>query len=203
MILQVFIIGAVVSFAGSIPPGTLNILVLQLGFENKFKAAMRFALAVALIEYPYAWIAVEFESWVTSSPSVQENFKLLAAVVMLVLGLLGLWSARKPSITSVRVEESGFKRGLILSILNPQAIPWWVGMTAYLRSQGWILLDTPFRLHSYVLGTAVGALCLLTLFALGAQRLSGLVRHNRVLAVLPSAVLVVLGVVGILNLYIR
>ena len=50
LVVQVFFIGLVASFLGSIPPGTLNILVLQLGLDNKLKAALRFALAVALIE---------------------------------------------------------------------------------------------------------------------------------------------------------
>jgi threonine/homoserine/homoserine lactone efflux protein len=156
LILQVFIIGLVASFIGSIPPGTLNIMVLQMGLENKIRTAMRFILAVALIEYPYAWIAVEFEYLITSSPVVQQNFKLLAAIVMLALGILALWSARKPSALTVKLQESGFRKGLILSILNPQAIPWWIGMTAYLKVQGWIVLDTNWRLHSYVLGTSAG-----------------------------------------------
>ncbi len=38
----VFLIGLVFSFVGSIPPGTLNICVLQLGLERKTAAALRF-----------------------------------------------------------------------------------------------------------------------------------------------------------------
>lgn len=202
MVIQVFIIGAVASFVGSIPPGTLNILVLQLGLENKLKAALRFALAVALIEYPYAWIAVEFEAWITSSPAIQEHFKLLAAVVMISLGAIGIWSARKPTAATVKMQESGFVRGLILSILNPQAIPWWIGVTAYLKSEGWIVLDTHLRIHSYVFGTAVGVLILLTLLAIMAERLSHVIKHNRLMSMIPGIVLLVLGVFTLLNIYI-
>jgi threonine/homoserine/homoserine lactone efflux protein len=201
LVLQAFIIGVVASFVGSIPPGTLNILVLQLGLANKLKAALRFALAVALVEYPYAWIAVAFEGWVTDSPVVQENFKLLAASVMVLMGLMGLWAARKPSAT-VRLQESGFVRGLVLSFLNPQAIPWWIAVTAYLKSQGWIVIDTTARLHAYVLGTSLGALALLTLLAFGAQRGSKVIQHNRLVAILPSAVLLALGVFTFFKIYI-
>jgi threonine/homoserine/homoserine lactone efflux protein len=200
-VVKVFFIGAIVSFIGSIPPGTLNILVLQLGLENKLKAALRFALAVALIEYPYAWIAVEFEAWITSSPVIQQHFKLLAASVMIVLGVLGVWTAQKPTIVSVKMQESGFVRGLILSILNPQAIPWWIGVTAYLKSEGFVVLDTPWRVHSYVLGTAIGALALLTLLAILAERLSHLVTHNKLLAMVPGIVLLVLGILTLVNIY--
>lgn len=202
MVIQVFVIGAVASFLGSIPPGTLNILVLQLGLENKLKAALRFALAVALIEYPYSWIAVEFEAWITSSPAIQENFKLLAAAVMITLGILGIWTAQKPTMATVKMQESGFVRGLILSILNPQAIPWWIGVTAYLKSERWIVLDTPLRLHSYVLGTSVGVLALLTLLAIMAERLSHLVKHNKLLAMAPGVLLLLLGLYTLLSIYI-
>lgn len=199
MILQVFIIGLVASFIGSIPPGTLNIMVLQMGLENKLRTALRFILAVAIIEYPYAWIAVEFEYLITSSPIVQQNFKLLAAVVMLALGILGLWSVRKPSSLTVKLQESGFRKGLILSILNPQAIPWWIGMTAYLKSQGWIVLDTGWRLHSYVLGTSIGVLLLLIVLAFMAQKLASIMKHNRVVALLPSIILIVLGLIALFS----
>jgi threonine/homoserine/homoserine lactone efflux protein len=193
MVLQVFIIGTVVSFIGSIPPGTLNILVLQMGLEKKVRQALLFALAVAIVEYPYAWIAVAFEHWITSSAAVAENFQLLGAVVMTTLGVFSLWSARKPTTLSVRFQESGFARGMILSLLNPQAIPYWIGVTAYLKMQGWIDLSTGWRMHSYILGTSVGAMLLLSLLALLANRMSYVMQHNRYVKLIPGSVLLSLG----------
>ena len=191
---QVFLIGLIFSFLGSIPPGTLNVCVLQLGIEKKIAAALRFALAVSIVEYPYTWIAVQFEYWITSSPVVTENFQLITAVVMTALGLFMLWSARTPSNFSVRFNESGFRRGMILSILNPMAIPFWVGITAYLKAQGWIDLSSTGLLHSYVLGTAVGAMILLTLFTFMAVRLAPYIQHNRFIKIIPGLMLLSLGV---------
>jgi len=193
MIIQVFIIGTIISFIGSIPPGTLNLAVLQLGMEHKIKAAIRFALAVSIIEYPYAWIAVVFEGWITSSPVIIDNFQLITAIVMLVIGAFSVWSARKPSDFSVKFNESGFRRGLILSILNPMAIPFWIAYTAFLKSQGWIDLSTSWRVHSYVLGTSVGVMILLTLFTFLAKRLSSYVKDNRIVKLVPGLTLLVLG----------
>lgn len=190
---QVFIIGLIFSFLGSIPPGTLNVCVLQLGIEKKIAAALRFALAVSIVEYPYTWIAVQFEYWITSSPVVTENFQLITAIVMTVLGVFMLWTARKPSTFSVRFNESGFRRGMILSILNPMAIPFWVGITAYLKAQGWIDLSTTGLLHTYVFGTAVGAMLLLTLFTFMAARLAPYVQHNRFIKIIPGLMLLILG----------
>lgn len=190
---QVFIVGVVFSFLGSIPPGTLNLCVLQLGLEKKIGAALRFSLAVAIIEYPYTWISVEFEKWITSSPAVIENFELLTAVVMTVIGMLNIWSAQRPTQLTNRFSESGFRRGLVLSVLNPMAIPFWIGVTAYLKAQGWVDLSSGLKLHLYVLGTSVGAMILLVLFTYLAHRLSSYVTQNRVVKLVPGITLLALG----------
>lgn len=199
MIIQVFIIGVIISFIGSIPPGTLNLAVLQLGMEQKVRTALRFALAVAIIEYPYAWIAVVFEDWITASPVIVDNFQLITAIVMLVIGAFSIWSARKPTEFSVKFNESGFRRGIILSILNPMAIPFWIAYTAFLKSQGWIDLSTQWRVQSYVLGTSVGVMILLTLFAFLAQRLASYVKDNRIVKLVPGATLLILGLYALVK----
>lgn len=192
--IQVFLVGVIFSFLGSIPPGTLNLSVLQLGLEKKTAAALRFALAVSIVEYPYTWIAIQFEYWITSSPAVVDNFELITAVVMLVIGVLTLWSVRKPSTLTVRFSESGFRRGIVLSILNPMAIPFWIGVTAYLKAQQWLDLSTTGLLHAYVLGTSVGAMLLLTLFALLAKWLSGYIRNDNIVKLIPGLTILALGI---------
>src|SRR5438105_7930787 len=125
--LYVFFLGFFFSFIGSIPPGTLNVSILQLGLEGKTQIALRFAIAVSIIEYPYAWIGVQFQYWLTTSPVVVENFQLIAAIVMTVLGIVNLLPSKTPSGFQKKFSESGFRRGIILSILNPMAIPYWMG----------------------------------------------------------------------------
>lgn len=193
-ILTVFLLGTFFSFIGSIPPGTLNLSVLQLGLEGKIKTALRFALAVSIIEYPYTWIGVEFESWITSSPMIIENFQLITAIVMVAIGVLNLWSAEKPSNFTLRFNESGFRRGLILSILNPMAIPFWIGITAYLKAQGWLNLSSVWLLHSYIFGTSVGAMILLTLFALLAKKLARYINNSKMVKRIPGFTLLALGI---------
>jgi threonine/homoserine/homoserine lactone efflux protein len=197
LLLQAFIIGFVFSFLGSIPPGTLNVLVLQLGLEDRVKTAMRFAFAVAIIEYPYAWIAVVFEKLITSSPQITQNFQLTGAIVMTTIGVFMLWSSRKPSTFAAKFQQSGFGRGLLLSILNPQAIPFWIAVTAYLKTQGWVELDSPAGVHSYVFGTSVGVLALLTILAYGARKVSFAFQSSKVVRMLPGLTLLILGVYGL------
>ena len=151
-----FLVAFAFSFIGSIPPGTINLTALQLGLEHQTKVALRLAIAAAIVEYFYAWLAVVFESYITASPIMLDNFKLIAAVVMIVFGLLNIWSVRKPSNFTQQFQASGFRRGLVLGVLNPLAMPFWIALTAYLKIQGWVLLTTYYQIHAYLLGVTIG-----------------------------------------------
>ena len=118
--------------------------MIQLSLEGHKAAALRFALAAAIFEFPYAYLAVTFSEFITSSPWVIANFRLLAAIVMLTLGIVNIVThmRSKPETKVTEVRKSGFRRGVILSLLNPLAIPFWIGVTAYLRNQQWLVLET-------------------------------------------------------------
>jgi threonine/homoserine/homoserine lactone efflux protein len=140
------------SFTGSLTPGTVNLSCVQLGLEHKARLAWRFALAAAMVEYGYAFLAVTFEKLITSSPLIIRNFHLLAAIVMLTLGILTIRSVSAPSNLTLRFQNSGFRRGLVLGILNPLAMPFWIGIVAYLKSVHWINLSAVVNLHGFLLG---------------------------------------------------
>jgi threonine/homoserine/homoserine lactone efflux protein len=192
-LLWVFLMGTFWSFLGSVPPGTLNLSVLQLGLDDKIKTAWRFAFAVAIIEYPYTWLAIQFEYWITSSPVIIANFQLITAIVMTTIGIGNIWSARKPVVSASKFQASGFRRGIVLSILNPMALPFWIGVTAYLKAQGWITLSSTALLHSYILGTSVGVLLLLALFIVLARRMSGYASQNGWVKLVPGITILALG----------
>ncbi len=122
-LISIFLVAFLFSFMGSIPPGTLNLTILQLGLEEKINIAWRFSLAAALIEYPYAWIAVELSSVIQTSPIITEYFELIGAVVMITLGILNLYASQKPTSAASKFQQSGFRRGILLSILNPLVLP--------------------------------------------------------------------------------
>ena len=197
--IYVFAVGFFFSFIGSIPPATLNLSVLQLGLEKKINIALKFSLAVAIIEYPYAWIGVEFGEWITNSPMVEKNFQLITAVVMLVLGALTVWSSNTPVKAIERFNKSGFRRGIILSILNPMAIPFWIGITAYLKAQGWLSLSDKTHLHLYVLGTAFGVMALLLIYTYLANMFAGHIKNNRIVKLVPGVTLLLLGVYALIK----
>lgn len=193
-LLQNFLVAIVFSFLGSIPPGTLNLTVIQLGIEKKMNLAWRFAIAAALIEYPYAWIAVAFEGWITSSPVIMSNFKLISAVVLILLGGLNIASSQRSSVFTKKFQESGFRRGVMLSLLNPLVMPFWIAIAAYLSVQGWINLSTKGQLHSYLAGISVGAFTLLILAAYLSKRMMAAYQPGSKVKLIPGLVLLALGI---------
>ena len=187
------------SFIGSIPPGTINLTVLQLGLEHKTSIAWRLALAAALIEYPYAFLAIKFEKLITSSPVIVENFHLITAIVMILLGALNLLPGKNPSGIAQKFQSSGFRRGLLLGILNPLALPYWIGITAYLKSQSWIGLNSTFELHAYLLGVSLGALAILGILIYLGKRMAILFEQSAWLKKVPGVVLLGLGVYALIR----
>ena len=192
-VFQVFLIGFLFSFIGSIPPGTLNISVIQLSLSNRFDAAVRFALAAAIIEYPYAFIAVKFAGLITASPWIATHFTLLAAMVMLLLGAINLFQKDTSGSVMLKFRESGFRKGVILSLLNPLAIPFWIGVTAYLKSIGWIRLPTLFEQGMYVFGVSVGTFVLLYLLALLARKFTNVLQRQSLIRKIPGIIFIFLG----------
>jgi len=198
-LLQTFLIAFFFSFLGSIPPGTLNLSMLRLGLEHKMNIAWRFAIAAALVEYPYAWLALLFEDWITSSPAIVNNFKLITAVVMIILGILTLHASSKPLKQMKDVRESGFMKGLLLGILNPLVLPFWIGITAYLKNQGWIIFSTQWEVHSYLFGISLGAFVLLILVAYLARKATSFFSPDGKIKFIPGILLLALGIYALIG----
>lgn len=192
-IIVTFALAFLFSILGSIPPGTINLTIIQLGLERKINIAFRLAVAAALIEYPYAWIAITFKTWILSSPVVLDNMKLITAVVMVLLGVLNILSSGNPSPVLQRFQSSGFRRGIMLGILNPLAMPYWLGITAYLEAQHWIDISTNARLHAYLAGISSGAFAILIMFAFLARKIVTISSYGTRLKKAPGFILLGLG----------
>jgi threonine/homoserine/homoserine lactone efflux protein len=192
-LITTFLIAFLFSFVGSIPPGTLNITILWIGLEGKLTLAWRFAVAAALIEYPYGWIALRFADFVTANEYISENLKLLSGCVMIVFGYLNLSSGKSSGKLKGRLNSSGFRRGLLLGILNPMAIPFWIGVTAYLKSLHWIGLNNFSEMQAYLAGVCSGAFALLMVVALTAKNVFQDLKENKLLRTVPGLTLMVLG----------
>lgn len=202
MSLQVLVIAFIVSFVGSIPPGTINITSMQLSVLDHKRAALFFALAASLTELVYAGVTVRFQMLLNSYPFFTENFQIITAIAMIVLGVLNLFVKSKSSSflskTEILKGRNGFKRGVILGILNPLTIPFWLTVTAYLQSNHWIQLDGIY-FWWYVLGISSGTFGLLLLVNKIGTRFTHIADNDLLVHKLPGIIFIILGLYNLIG----
>lgn len=163
MVLQVFIISFVVSYLGSIPPGTINISAMQMSILGYKRGALFFAIGATITEFVYAGITVKFQLFLSERPIITENFQLITGIAMLALGIVNLTAksdSNKFSTTEEFKGRSGFKKGVVLGFLNPLTVPFWLAVTAYLQGNKWISLEGSL-FWVYLVGISAGTLALL------------------------------------------
>lgn len=204
MIYQVLIIAFLVSYLGSIPPGTINITTMQLTVQKNERAAFFFALAASLVEFVYAGVTVRFQIFLSQKPAFTENFQIITAVAMLVLGVANLFSrsdSRSYLADADRLKgRRGFRRGVLLGLLNPLTIPFWLAVTAYLQNHQWVSLEGSL-FWVYLTGISTGTFCLLmTVRKLGA-RFTDIADNQFLVHKVPGLAFIGLGLYNFIDWY--
>ena len=204
--LQNLVLGFFFSFIGSIPPGTINLSVIQLGLRKNVAAAFRMGIAAALVEFVYAAIAIKFQIYISSNPVIKSNFVLISAAVLILLGLMNLISVKMKKTGKknklAAIAASGFRKGVLLSIANPLAMPFWIGVTAYLQSNAWIDFSST-TIWSYVCGISFGTFTVLSLLSIIAFKTGRFIEpDNKLIKIIPGIVLLSLGLYSMMNLYV-
>lgn len=202
MIIQTLIVSFVISYIGSIPPGTINVSVMQLSILKKHRAAIFFALAASIVEFVYAGITVQFHIYLNTHPTIANYFRVVTSVALIGLGLWNIFS--KSTSSSIKVDTKvtgrhGFLRGLLLGFLNPMTIPFWLAITTYLENDGLVKV-TEFGYWMYLIGLSFGTFCLLlTVDALGKQ-FTKIADNKFLVHKVPGFILIGLGVYFLLKL---
>lgn len=193
-LLAVFFIGFVFSYLGSIPPGTINISTLQYALEGKKHSALVFGFAAAFVEFFYAGAAVKFQIFLTENTSTSDYFKWISGSVLLILGAYNLIKRKSQKAQNTTGEKRGaLKKGLLLSLTNPMAMPFWLMVTAYLQSVGWLVV-TDQNMLIYILGISMGTFALMITVTLIGEKFSRFQGNVFVIYRVPGMIFVVMGV---------
>lgn len=191
--LWVFLVGVVISYIGSIPPGAVNISVLQYGLQGQKSSALRFGLAACLVEFVYAAATVKFQLFLTEHTAISEHFQMVSAVVLLVLGIFSLTSSRKKARQPLATTSPrAFRKGLIIGVTNVMVIPFWLGVTAYLQNAQLIVI-TWYNLFIYVTGISIGTFLLVVTVAYLSNRFQTVVENKNIISKVPGIVFLSMG----------
>jgi threonine/homoserine/homoserine lactone efflux protein len=159
-----FVIGMSVSIWGSIPLGTVNLGVIQTSVNRNFKAGIYFAIGATLVELVYSSIAVKCLSvLLVSQPQLKLWIEVIAVPVFIILGCLSI--RKKASSEGQKVtKRKSFFEGIIIGLVNPLQIPFWIAYSSYLLSNSWIK-DDQALLSVFIIGICFGTLFILILIA--------------------------------------
>ncbi|MBX2890185.1 MAG: LysE family transporter [Saprospiraceae bacterium] len=187
-----FAAGIILSLLGSLPPGIISLSVAQTAIERGFLAAMLLAMGAAGAEFFQAWAAVALTDWFLSEPTAERWFRWAATPVFFSLGVYFLFFAKNPKTRGVAVEVSTAKqlgKGVLLSVFNLLAVPYWFVYVGSLRVSGWWETESLTSTLVFSTGVTVGTTGALALYAwlgqLMVQRSEIAARHaNRVIGVI-------------------
>lgn len=161
-----FSAGMAATFVGTLPFGPINMSVVNITIKRAFSAALVFALGASLVEIAEASVAIFFGKLIDAFLADHTWFQVLVAMVFIGVGLVYLF--KKSSAPTSKENRKGFHpflQGVIIAMLNPQAIPFWLVTLAFLTT------SFDFQLSGNVLfvflaGVFVGKFLGLWLFAL-------------------------------------
>src|ERR1700722_7767055 len=156
-----------ISFTGSLPVGTLNVSVADLSINMGGAAALQFGIGAMLVEVLVVRIALVTIRKLEGLHRLLWFFKILTCTIILFVAVISLeaaWHMRKPGVAIPFAGHMPFVSGLLLSLINPLHLPFWMGWTAALKSRK-MLTDSKRDYNLFVL--AIGAGTSLAFFAYG------------------------------------
>jgi threonine/homoserine/homoserine lactone efflux protein len=156
-----FFWGMLISFLGSLPPGALNITAAQITAGQGQQAAVIFALGSALAEAVIVRLALTGMKKIIAHRRLLQILELVTAGLLLAM-TVGCFIAASGmgGIANILPDYHlpPFVTGVLLTIINPLHIPFWLGWTSVLMDKQ-VLSPVPVQYNWYVAGAGLGTFC--------------------------------------------
>ncbi len=148
-----------VNFIGYVPPGNINLTLVQIAINRGMRQALQFITAFACAEFVFTYIIMNAAEWLSAQVHLDTVIDWVMVALFGTLGTITWLHRKKPPETKYSA-HAGIKYGLILGFVNPMQIPFWMIAGTYLITHEWIVTSN-LALIIFSLGSAAGAfLCL-------------------------------------------
>lgn len=162
-----FAIGFTTSFLGTVPPSMLNMTTAKIALEKTKKEGIKFALGVSIVVLVQAYIAVLFAKYIHNNENFRYHLKIVGILIFILLSIYFFKQAtqerKQKEKTKFQIKNS-FAIGMILSLLNMFAIPFYCGVSSTLNMFGWLEFNQ-INIILFVIGSALGTYSLLHVYA--------------------------------------
>jgi threonine/homoserine/homoserine lactone efflux protein len=154
----IFLWGFLISFLGTLPPGALNITATQISAGQGQQEAIIFALGSTLAEAIIVRFALAGMNKMIAKPRLFQVLEIITAGLLLAMTIGCFIAATKMGgIANIfhDYQFPPFSTGIIMTIVNPLHIPFWLGWTSVLLSKQ-ILTTRHAHFNWFVTATAIG-----------------------------------------------
>ena len=187
-------VGFLACLLGTIPFGPINLAVVKTTLDYDRRSGIEIALAASIIEMLQALIAIFFGMLISSFLDENVFVKFFLAFIFIALAIFIF--TRKPEATLEKRKSrpvSFFRNGLIISGLNPQAVPFWIFALATI-SQYFEFQYIGLTLAGFLLGVFIGKLVALYGFVVASTYLKAHLQESSTLVNrLLAAILLFIG----------
>jgi threonine/homoserine/homoserine lactone efflux protein len=164
MILLTFFIGLIANFIGYIPPGNINLAVVQITINRGMKQALQFITAFSCVEFFFTYFIMNAADWLSTQVHLDTAIDWVMVVLFGALGTITWMHRNKPPKQSKRPNRDSITYGILLGFVNPMQIPFWMITGTYLITHEWIETGR-WPLAVFSLGSAAGAFLCLFIYA--------------------------------------
>jgi threonine/homoserine/homoserine lactone efflux protein len=159
---RVFFWGMMVSFLGSLPMGTLNILAMKISVEEGIKNAIFFSCGSLLTEMIYVRISLVGINWIRKQKKLFKWLEWITLFIVVALAIGSFMTAAKHHPSDAQVQNNlpdmhRFLLGIVLSSVSPMQIPFWFGWSTVLFTKK-ILQPNNANYNLYIIGIGLGTL---------------------------------------------
>ena len=119
-----FFLGFIISFIGTIPPSTFNLLAIKRATSTGLRKAMWFASGAVFVEFFYCYFAVIFSRYFLSNKPIGDLIELIAVPIFILLAYMFLTKKHvEPTANEQAPKGSNdFLQGVFIGIINPTQI---------------------------------------------------------------------------------
>lgn len=181
-LLKIFFTGMLVSFLGSLPLGTLNILAMKISIEETVMAAMLFSFGSLLVEIIYVRLSLVAMDWVRKQEKLFKILEWVTLAIVLALAIASFYAALHPTIGDSKRDSlpamNRFLFGALMCAVNPVQIPFWFGWSTVLFTKK-VLLPRKDHYNSYIVGIGVGTFIGNCVFIFGGLLIASKISNNQ------------------------
>ncbi len=168
MLLQTFVIGVLLNAMGYVPPGNINLTVARLTINKGMRQAWYFILSFSVVEVFFTFGMMRFARWIMSDVDLNDNVNEVrlgtyvdSFMISLFLVMATITWVNRKKLPKTKPEDNRSRKGsvfygMLLGVLNPVQIPFWLFFGNYVILHEWVQTDY-LSLVIFSVGSGLGS----------------------------------------------